>query len=70
MIQEDFYLLGRGKHVRYRNGATMRLRHELVIGHFYIDGSRGSGFWEIVNRIHQWPVVGRIPTIDDRVIMS
>ena len=31
MIWEDFYVLGRGRHDRYRHGAMMRLRHELVI---------------------------------------
>ena len=53
MIREDFYVLGGGRHVRYRHGAMMRLRHELVIGKFYIDGGRGSGFLEIVNRSRQ-----------------
>ena len=70
MIQEDFYVLDRGRNVRYRHVAMMSLRHELVIGKFYIDGGRGSGFLEIVNRSHQWPGVGRTPTIDGRVIMS
>ena len=70
MIWEDFYVLGRGRYVRYRHGAMMRLRHELVIGQFYIDGGRGSGFLEIVNRSRQCPGVGRTPTIDCRVIMS
>ena len=70
MIREYYYVLGRGGHVRSRYGAIMRLRHELVIGQFYIDGGRGSGFLEIVNRSHQWPGVGRTPTIDGRVIMS
>ena len=70
MIMEDFYVLGGGRHVRYRHGDMMRLRHELIIGHFLIDGGIGSGFLEIVNRSLQWPSVGRTPTIDGRVIMS
>ena len=70
MIWEDFYVLGRGRHVRYRHGAMMRLRHELFIRQFYIDGVRGSGFLEILNRSRQWPGVGRTPTIYGRVIMS
>ena len=70
MIREDFYVLGGGRHVGYRHGAMMRLRHELVIGKFYIDGGRGSSFLEIVNRSRQWPGVGRAPTINGRVIMS
>ena len=61
MIWEDFYVLGRGRHVRYRHGAMMRLRHELVIRQLYIDGGRGSGFLEIVNRSRQWTGVGRTP---------
>ena len=47
MIREDFYVLGRGRHIRYRHGAMMRLRHELVIRQLYIDGGRGSGFWKL-----------------------
>ena len=70
MIWEDFYVLGRGRHVRYSHSAMMRLRHELVIRQLYIDGGRGSGFLEIVNRSRQWPGVGRTPTIYVRVIMS
>ena len=69
MVWEDFYFLGRGRHVRYRYSAMVRLRHELVIGQFYIDGGRGSVFLEIVNRSRQWTGVGRIPTIYGRVIM-
>ena len=65
-----FYVLGGGRNVGYRHGAMMRLSHELVIGQFYIDGGRGSSFLEIVNRSRQWPGVGRVPTIDGRVIMS
>ena len=56
MIQEYFYVLGRGRHVRYRHGAMMRLRHELVIGQFYIDGGRGSGFF---GNCEQEPSVAR-----------
>ena len=59
-----------GRHVGYRCGAMIRLRHELVIGQFYIDCGRGSSFLEIVNRGRQWPGVGRAPTINGRVIMS
>ena len=70
MIWEYFNVLGRGRHVRYRPGTMMRLRHELVIRQLYIDGSRGSGFLEIVNRSRQWPGVVRTPTIYGRVIMS
>ena len=44
MIWEDFYVLGGGRHVGYRHGAMMGLRHELVIGQFNIDGGRGSSF--------------------------
>ena len=69
MIWEKFYMLGSGKHVRYRHGAMMRLRHGLVIRQLYIDGGRGSGFLEIVNRSRQWTGVGRTPTIYGRVIM-
>ena len=50
MIWEDFYVLGRGRHVGNRHSSMMRLRHNLVIGKFYIDGGRGSSFLEIVNR--------------------
>ena len=49
----DFYVLGGGRHVVYRHGAMIRLRHNLVIGQFYIDGSRGSSFLEIVNSSSQ-----------------
>ena len=70
MIWEDFYVLGGGRYVGYMHGAMMRLRHELVIGQFYNDGGRGSGFWEVVNRSRQWPGVGRTPTINNRVILS
>ena len=70
MIWEYFYVLGGGRHVGYRHGAPMRLRHELVIGQFYIDDGRGSSFLEIVNRSRQWPGVGRAPTINGRIIMS
>ena len=70
MIREDFYVLGRGRYVRYRHGSMMRLRQELVIGQFYIDGGRGSGFLEVVNRSRQWPGVVRTPTIYGRIIIS
>ena len=70
MIQEDFYVMGGGRNVGYRHCAMMRLRHELVIGNFYIDGGRGSGFLKIVSRSRQWPGVGKTPTIDGCVIMS
>ena len=70
MIWEDFYVLGRGRRARYRHGAMMRLRHELVIRQIYIDGGRRSVFLEIVNGSCQWPGVGRTPTIYGRVIMS
>ena len=70
MIWEDFYVLGIGRHFRYRHGYMMRLRHELVIRQIYIDGARGSGFLEIVNRSRQWPGVGRTPNIYGHVIMS
>ena len=63
-------MMGGGRHVGYRHGAMMRLRDELAIGQFYIDGGRGSGFLEIVNRSRQWPGVGRAPTIDGRIIIS
>ena len=69
MIWEDFYLLGRGRHVRYRHGDMMRLRHELVIRQLYIDGGIGNDFLGIVNRSRQWPGVVRTPTIYGRVIM-
>ena len=70
MIWDDFYLLDGGRHVRYRHDAMMRLRHELVIGQFYIDGGRGSGFLEVVNRSRQWLGVGITPTIDGCIIIS
>ena len=63
-------MLGGGRHDGYRHGAMMRLRHDLVIGQFYIDGGRGSVFLEILNRSRQWPGVGRTPIIDGRVIIS
>ena len=45
MVWEDFYFLGRGRHVNYRYIAMMLLRQDLIIGHIYVDGGRGSGFW-------------------------
>ena len=47
MILEDFYVLNRGRHFRYKHGAMMRLPHELVIRQIYIDGGRGSGFCKL-----------------------
>ena len=69
MVQEDFYVLGGGRHVGNRHGAMMRLRHNLFIGQFYVDGGRGSSFLEVLNGIGQRPCVGRACTIDGRVIM-
>ena len=70
MFWEAFYLLGRGMHVRYRYSSIMLLRHDLIIRQIYVDGGRGSVFLDILNRIFQWPGVGRPPTIYGRVIMS
>ena len=70
MVWEDFYFLGIGRHVYYRYIAMMGLRHDLIIGQFYIDGGRGSGFLDVLNRSRQWPSVGSTPTIYGRVIMS
>ena len=70
MIREAFYVLGGGRHIGNRHGAMMRLRHELVIGQFYIDGGIGSSFLEIAIRSCQWPGVGKALTINGRVIMS
>ena len=47
MIREDFYVLGGGRQVGNRHGAMMRLRHNLVIGQFYIDDGRGSSFLKL-----------------------
>ena len=47
MIWEDFYVLGRKRHVRYRQGSMMRLRHELVMRQIYIDGGGESGFGKL-----------------------
>ena len=69
MIREYFYVLGGGRHVGNRHGAMMILRHNLVIGEFYIDGGRGSSFLGIANRSRQRPGVGRAPTINGCVIM-
>ena len=70
MVWEDFYFLGRGRHVRYRYIAMMGLRHDLIIRQLYVDGGRGSGFLDDFNRSCLWPGVGRTPTIYGRVIMS
>ena len=70
MVWEDFYFLGRGRHVRYRYNAMMLLRHDLIIRQLYVDGGRGSGFGDILNRSRQWPSVGRTPTIYGHVILS
>ena len=69
MTRENFYVLGGGRHVGNRNGAMMRLRHNLVIGQFYVDGGGGSSFLEVLNGGGQRPGVGRTSTIDGRVIM-
>ena len=69
MIWEDFYVLGGGRHVVNWHCAMMRLRHNLVIRQFYIDGGGGSSFLGVVNRSGQWPGVGRASTIDGHVIM-
>ena len=69
MTQEDFYVLGGGRHVGNRHGAMMRLHHNLVIGKFYVDGGGGSSFLEVVNRSVQRPGVGRTSPINGRIIM-
>ena len=69
MIRESFYVLGGGRHVGNMHGAMMRLRHNLVIGKFYIDGGGGSSFLEVVNGSGQRQVVGRTSAINSRVIM-
>ena len=69
MIREDFYVLGEGGHVGNRHCAMMRLRHNLVIGDFYVDGGGRSSFLEVANRSGQRPGVGRASTIDGRVII-
>ena len=69
MIREDFYVLGGGRHVGDRHYVMMRLRHDLVIRQFYVDGGRGSSFLKVVNRSSQRPGVGKSSTIDGRVIM-
>ena len=69
MIREDFYVLGRGTHVVNWHCAMMRLRHNLVIRQFYIDGGGGRSFLEVVNRSGQRPGVVRASTIDGCVIM-
>ena len=50
MVWEEFYVLGRGRHVYYRYIAMMWLRHDLIIGQFYIDGGRGRAFWIFLTR--------------------
>ena len=42
-----FYVLGRGRHIVNKHGAIMRLRHNLVIEKFYVDGGGGSTFWKL-----------------------
>ena len=69
MIRETFYVLGGGTHVGNRHGAMMRLRHNIFIGQFYVDGGRGSNFLEVVNGSSQRTGVGRTSTIDGRVIL-
>ena len=69
MTQEDFYVLGGGRHVGNRHGAMMRLHHNLVIGQFHVDGGGGSSFLEVVNGRGQLPGVGKASTINGRVIM-
>ena len=69
MIREAFYVLGGGRYVRNRHCAIMRLRYNLVIRQFYVDGGGGSIFLEVVNRSGQRPGVSRASTIDGRVIM-
>ena len=62
-------MLGGGRQVGNWHCAMMRLRHNLVIRQFYVDGGGGSSFFEVVNRSGQRPGVGRASTIDGRVIM-
>ena len=69
MILEDSYMLGGGRHVGNRHCSMMRLRHDLVIRQFYVDGGGGRSLLEVVNRSGQRPGVGRASTIDGRVIM-
>ena len=69
MIRETFYVLGGGRHDGNRHSAMMRLRHNLAIGQFYVDGGGGSSFLEVVNGSNQRPGVGRASTINGRVIM-
>ena len=69
MIPEYCYVLGGERHVGNRHGVMMRLRHNLVIGQFYVDGGGGSSFLEVVNGSSQRPCVGRASTIYGRVIM-
>ena len=69
MIRGDFYVLVGGRNVGNRHSAMMRLRHNLVIGQFHIDGGGGSSFLGVVNGSGQRPGVGRSSTIDGCVIM-
>ena len=69
MIREDLYVLGRGRHVGNRHDAMIRLRHNLGIGQFYVDGGGGSSCLEVVNGRGQRPGVGRASTIDGRAII-
>ena len=69
MIREDVYVLGGGRHVGNWHCAMMRLRHNLIIRQFYIDGVGGRSFLEVVNRSGQRPGVGRASTIYGRVII-
>ena len=69
MIQENIYVLGGGRHIVNRHGTMMRLRHNLVIGQFYVDGVGGSSFLEVVNGSGQRPGVGKTSTIDGRIIV-
>ena len=59
MIREDFYVLVGENYVGNRHDAMMRLRHNLVIGQFYVDGGGRSSFLEVVNGSGQRPDVGR-----------
>ena len=70
MIREDFYVPGGGRHVGNRHCAMMRLRHNLVIGNFYVDGGGGSSFLEVVNRSVQRPGVGRASPINGRLHLT
>ena len=60
---------GGGRNVGNRHGAMMRLRHNLFIGQFYVDGGGVSSFLEVVNGSGQRPGMGIKSTIDGLVIM-